>query len=117
MAKPPPPPKKNVRRHQRYELFASVELHKGAETLILPARNISLGGVYLARDGNNLRQFAAGEVVEVMLFDASDESRPPVRATAQIVRHDPNGMALTWNTVDPEVAKKLILLLEQLRPA
>jgi hypothetical protein len=116
MPKPPPPPKKDARRHQRFELFASVELHKGQETLILPARNISLGGVYLARDGNNLKSFAPGEHVEVMLFDATDESRPPVRASAQVIRHDPNGMALTWSTVDPKVAKKLVNLLETLKP-
>jgi hypothetical protein len=115
--KPPPPPKKDSRRFPRFELFASVELHKGAETLILPARNISLGGLYLARDGNDLRSFTAGEQVEVMLFDATDESRPPVRASAQVIRHDPNGMALTWSTVDPDVAKKLVALLETLRPS
>ena len=36
MAKSPPPPKTEGRRHKRYEVFASVQLLKGEETLILP---------------------------------------------------------------------------------
>src|SRR5689334_462396 len=85
---PPPPPRPNLRRHARYELLASVEVHQGDETLILPARNLSLGGIYLGSDGNDLRRFKVGTSVEVLLFNAVDETHPPVRAGATIVRHD-----------------------------
>jgi hypothetical protein len=94
---PPPPPKPdNQRRHPRYELLASVELHQGDDTLILPARNLSLGGIYLGSDGNDLSRFTVDDVIEVLVFDATDEERPAVRAAAIVVRHDEQGMALKW---------------------
>ncbi len=114
MPNPPPPPKKDLRVHPRYELFATVELRRGEETLVLPARNISLGGLYLEADGNDLSQIAPGEIVEIMLFDAIDEGRVEVRADAQVLRHQPDGIALTWASTDPIIARKLAALLERL---
>jgi len=59
---PPPPPRpKNTRRHPRFDMFASVELHAAEETLVLPARNISLGGVYLSSDGHDLAILELGD--------------------------------------------------------
>jgi hypothetical protein len=119
MAKPTPPkpPPKNSRKHPRFELFATVELNKGAETLVLPARNISLGGLYLGCDGNDLSHLSLGDIVEVTLFDAIDEGKPYVRGDAQVVRHEGEaGIALTWASADPVVARKLASLLERLNP-
>ena len=119
MPTPPSPPKKkdkDLRVHPRYELFASVEVHADDVTLVLPARNISLGGIYLAADGNDLDALPVDEEVEIMVFDALDEGETAVRAMAKIVRRDREGVALTWATTDPIVARKLAGLLERLTP-
>ena len=84
------------RKHPRFELMASVEVHQGRETLVLPAKNLSLGGIYVAHDGNDLSHFEDGSPVDILVFDVSDETRPPIRGQAQVVRHDGEGMALRW---------------------
>lgn len=110
---PSTPTSSEARRHQRYELLASVEIHRGDETLILPARNVSQGGIYLGSDGNDLSGFGVGHVLELLLFDAADESRAPVRGTAYVVRLDPAGMALSWSD-DPAIAANVDRLLRSL---
>ncbi len=92
------------------ELLASVEVHAGAETLILPARNISLGGIYLGSDGNDVGAFAVGAELELLLFDAADESRAPVRGFAKIVRVHKDGLALQWSA-DAELQRGLDALI------
>jgi hypothetical protein len=116
MTMPPPPPKKDKRRHPRRELFAAVELRGGNVTLILPARNLSLGGVLLAADGNDLGRFAVGDVLPVQIIDITDGTRRPVRATARIMRHDADAMALMWTGDNPRTTVELAALLEALRP-
>jgi hypothetical protein len=113
---PSPPKKKNTRAHPRFELFASVELRTDELTLVLPAKNISLGGIFLAADGNDLGALPVGDEVEVMVFDALDEGETAVRASAKIVRCDAEGVALTWSSTDPVVARRLANLLERLTP-
>jgi hypothetical protein len=109
--------RKNTRRHPRYELFASVELQQDGEAVVLPARNLSLGGVSLAADGYDLSRFEHGMVIDVLIFDALDETTAPVRSSARVLRHDPNGsMALMWNATDPVVAGALASLLHKLKP-
>jgi hypothetical protein len=112
---PPPPPKKNSRKHERYEMFASVEVHGSTESVLLPARNISLGGVYLTADGHDLSAFAIGAQLEVLVFDALDDRQEPVRLMGQVVRHDQMGMALMWAYADPDLAFKLGALIESLQ--
>jgi hypothetical protein len=111
---PPQPPTREARRHPRFELFASVELRHDEETLVLPARNISLGGLYLSADGNDLATLEVGETVQIMLFDVADEGQPAVRADATIIRKEEAGMALIWASTDPVVAHKVASLLERL---
>jgi PilZ domain len=113
---PPKTPPKNTRRHPRFELFASVELHSGDETVVLPARNLSLGGVSLAADGHDLGRFEVGSIIDVLIFDAVDESTAPVRSPARVLRHDADSMALMWNATDPHVAELLASLLHKLQP-
>ncbi len=112
----PPPPKKDLRKHPRFELFAAVEVKARGETLILPARNISLGGVYLTADGHDLSGFAVGSQVDLMVFNALDERQEAVRLPGQVVRHDKLGMALMWAYSDPKAASELGALLETLPP-
>jgi hypothetical protein len=113
---PPPPQPKNTRRHQRFEMYASVELHAAQETLVLPARNISLGGVYLSADGHDLAILEIGMELEVLVFDALDERRRPVRLFGEVVRLDEHGVALMWADSDPEIARNVARLLHRLQP-
>jgi hypothetical protein len=96
-------------------MYATVELHAGAETLILPARNISLGGLYLAHDGHDLSVLDIGMELEVLVFDALDEKRKPVRLAGEVVRIDDHGVALMFTDADPEVARNVARLLNRLQ--
>jgi hypothetical protein len=116
-ASPPPPPRpKSTRKFTRYEMYASVELHSESETMILPARNISLGGVFLADDGHDLDAFAIGAQLQVMVFDALDDQRKPVRVLAEVLRREPGGIALMWSDSDPQAAIDLARLLDGMHP-
>jgi cytosine/adenosine deaminase-related metal-dependent hydrolase len=97
-------------------MYASVELHTDAETVVLPARNISLGGAYLSGDGHDLGMFEVGMELEVLVFDALNEQRTPVRLVGEILRHDGDGLALMWADSDPDIALRVAQLLEQLQP-
>jgi hypothetical protein len=111
---PPPAPKKNTRAHERYELLASVELRDADETVVLPAKNLSRGGIYIGADGNDLKRFAVGTMIELLVFDATREDRPVVRGRAAVVRHDEGGMGLRWID-DPETDAALVQLLKTLK--
>ena len=97
-------------------MYASVELHGEGETMLLPARNISLGGVYLTADGHDLATFAVGGELDVLVLDALDAAREPVRLVGEVVRNDGDGLALMWADSDPQAAQALASLLEQLQP-
>ena len=61
----------------------------------MTVRNLSAGGVLLAADGHDLAGFAVGTRLEVTLFAPG---RPQARLLlrAEVVRHEPLGMALRW---------------------
>jgi hypothetical protein len=97
-------------------MFASVELSAGEETLILPAHNISLGGVYLTADGHDLSGFSLGLEVAVRIFDVLNSAKKPLTLRARVVRHDSAGMALMWSADEPSAAMALAKLLRGLQP-
>lgn len=97
-------------------MLASVEVKASSETMLLPALNISLGGVYLAADGHDLTGLALGARLDVLVFDALDEHKRPVRLDAQVVRFDAQGMALKWLAVDANGASELSRLMDSLQP-
>jgi hypothetical protein len=113
-APPPPPPKKDTRAHPRYELLATVELRDADETVVLPARNLSRGGIFLASDGNDLSRFTVGSTIELLVFDGSNEERPVVRGRAAVVRHDGAGIGLRWldNPQTDAALQKLLAALK-----
>ena len=94
-----------------------MQLRHGADTVVLPARNISLGGLFLDADDKKLKGFAVGDVVEVQLFELSEEGESAVRADASVIRNDGKGLALSWASTDPVMARKLADLLERLNPS
>jgi hypothetical protein len=97
-------------------MYASVELQREGETVILPARNISLGGVFLTADRHDLTELEVGMSVEVLVFDALNEKNRPVRLAAQVVRRDETGMALMWTSTDSDAALRLAKLLGSMQP-
>ena len=104
------------RRHPRYELFTSVRVPGGDETVVLYTRNISLGGVALATDGTALSQWPVGSLHELLIFDVADETVEPLRATGMVVRQSEEGIALMWSGDDPPDAQRLARLFEGRRP-
>lgn len=115
---PPPPPGAEKRRHPRFEnLFASVHLARGDETLVLTVRNLSLGGTAVAADSNDLSWLTVGTSHEVLLFDAAHDGIEPVRLMATVVRRDPGGVAFMWDDRDPVLAHGLARLFEELKSA
>jgi hypothetical protein len=110
------PPSKNRRKHPRFELFASVEVEQGGRTVVLPARNLSLGGLFVESDGHDLNRFPDGVILDVRIFDPRDPATAPVRSPARVMRHDRDSMALMWNATDPIVTEKLAEFLGKLSP-
>jgi PilZ domain-containing protein len=95
MAASQPPAGREQRRHPRIELYATVELRSLGETLILSIRNISLGGVFLTADGQDLSSIVIGSEEELVVFDGSDDDKRVV-VNGRVVRRDADGIALTW---------------------
>ncbi len=52
-ATPPPPPGSERRRHPRFDVLAQIEIRGTDSTLVLPLRNISLGGAYVEFDSDD----------------------------------------------------------------
>jgi len=108
--------KRDKRRHPRRALLASVEVTLAKGTLLLPVRNLSLGGVSLAGAGADLARLELGAILPVQVFDISDGTRAPVRASARVMRHDRDAVALMWTGDDPRTMTELAELLEALKP-
>jgi hypothetical protein len=123
-AKPPPPPGAERRQHPRYDVLAQVEIRGGEDTLVVPVRNISVGGLYVDLEepepGALGSSLAAGQRATIFL-DASDlEEDLVVTRDADILRIDRpeigrGGMAMRWTEVEPEVARHFEHVLEVLR--
>jgi hypothetical protein len=123
-AKPPPPPGSERRQHPRFEVLAQVEIRGGENTLVVPVRNISVGGLYVDLDDHDPAvlgaSLAAGQRATIF-FDASDgDDELVVSREADILRIDRpevgrGGMAMRWTAVEPEVAEHFARVLEVLR--
>jgi c-di-GMP-binding flagellar brake protein YcgR len=112
------PPRRESRLHPRVELVASVELQAGGmEPINLVGRNLSLGGMALLAGGTDLSGLRNGARVKVVLFDGSRGGKglEPVKATALVVRHDPDGIALRWIIEDQRTLQQLGGLIAKLK--
>jgi hypothetical protein len=114
MTAKPSPQNRELRRYPRFELFAHVQLRRDQETVMLSARNASLGGLLLASGSHDMTRFPVGSHVDVQLFTSADQLRPTVCGPARIVRHEKDAVALAWTTLDPRVTQVLINLLSRL---
>ena len=93
------------------ELLASVEIAAGGDLIILTVRNISLGGVFVLHDGHDLSAYAVGSRHELTIFTPDDLEKELV-VRGQVVRHEPDGMALRWREDDTS-AMRLAALVER----
>lgn len=123
-AKPPPPPGSERRQHPRYEVLAQVEIRGGENTLVVPVRNISVGGLYVDLDDHDPNtlgsSIAAGQRATIFL-DASDGNEDLVISRdADILRIDRpevgrGGMAMRWAEIAPEEAERFTRVLTAMR--
>lgn len=89
MKKPPPLP--NRRQHPRVDLIAQVQAKRAAEILILQARNVSLGGVFLEGDPKAHPQLGIGIEVDLSLVPEDDPEGQPILMRAKIARIERTG--------------------------
>lgn len=142
-AKPPPPPGSERRQFPRYEVLAQVEIRGGDSTLVVPVRNISVGGLYVDLESHDLDGLGPalmpGQRATIFL-DAGEGGDDPdlaVSREAEILRIDrpsgrprersdehPSGpasgggqagMALRWTLAEVEVIERLAHILAVLR--
>lgn len=93
-AKPPPPPGSERRQFPRYDVLAQVEIRGGDSTLVVPVRNISVGGLYVDLESHDLDGLGPalmpGQRATIFL-DASEDGEDPdlaVSREAEILRID-----------------------------
>ena len=104
------------RQHERFELRARVDLHRGAKIEPLAVINISAGGVLLRNDHNI--EFAVGEDIRLH-FDVP-ELGVSFAMTATIIRviaitARPAALAAMWTSSDASAAASLAQLLWRLK--
>ena len=124
-ARPPTPPPLDRRLHARHDTQVAVKLlryrvHDGplgdvtltSETASRPARNASLGGIFVAVDAHDLPRVTIGGVLHVSVTVGESLS---FQARAQVVRRDSTGLALRWVLDSDGVKRSVESLLEALR--
>ena len=77
--------------------------------IILTVRNISMGGVFVLHDGHDLSKFTLGSRHELTIFTPSDVDKQ-LLVRGQVVRHDPDGMALKWREDDTSAMRLAALV-------
>lgn len=104
------------RQHERFELRARVDLHRGVKVQPLAVINISAGGVLLRNDDDIA--FDIGEDIRLH-FDVP-ELRVSFTMTATIIRviartSRPAALAVMWTSSDTTAAASLSQLLWSLK--
>ena len=117
MVKPPSQGRPSEQRqHPRFEVFASVELKRGDDTLVLAVKDISLGGIYVSADSHDVGALKIGSIHELHVFDALDASGPAVFRRAVVVRHTSEGVGLSWTGGGDGSLEKLVERLTKKGP-
>jgi hypothetical protein len=83
-----------------------------AETIKRPARNVSLGGIFVAIARDELPQVTVGGVVHVSVSAGEATS---FKARAVVMRRDPSGIGLSWLEDTDRLRKDVEVLLNVLR--
>jgi hypothetical protein len=114
MADPRSATSRELRKHIRFQLAVPIRLGTTGAAVVLPAINISVGGIYVLADGNDLDDFSIGSQHEITVTAPGERSVAPVRATATVVRQDADGMALMW--VEESTKTRILALIEEAGP-
>lgn len=122
---PPTPPGRDRRRHTRYDIFAQIQLRRGADVSVLPVLNISAGGVLVELAEGEHPAVRPGETVDVFLDtgDLEQDSSESFETAAEVVRVDLGGpgrrptIALMWTSDDPAMVEVLGRILTRMRAA
>jgi PilZ domain-containing protein len=91
MPKPPPLPGKERREHPRVDLIAQVQVKRTSEILILQARNVSFGGVFLEGNPKEYPQLGVGMEVDISLAPEDDPESQTIEMRARIARIERSG--------------------------
>jgi hypothetical protein len=117
MRKPPPPPASERREHPRVDLIAQVQVKAGGDILVLQARNVSVGGVFLEGAPKDHPQLQKGVEIDITLFPAHDPEHAPIELRGKVVRIErgdkggPVGFGLSITTIDKISQGRLRALL------
>lgn len=114
MTKPPPLP--NRRQHPRVDLLAQVQAKQAEEILILQARNVSIGGVFLEGDPKAHPQLAIGIEVDLSLVPEDDPEGQPILMRAKVARIERNatpGFGLSIIRIDSNSQGRLAALIKR----
>lgn len=111
------------RAHERHEYTAQVSLRRHDDVTVLPVRNISAGGIYLALGIAQIPGVALGDAVSVHFDAGVDEhgEAMSIDMDAEVVRVDMRrldreaGIALMWTSIDPLMVQRLAQVLAYLQ--
>jgi hypothetical protein len=115
MAKPPPLASER-RQFPRVDVMAQVQCRTGGEVMVLQARNVSAGGVFLEGAAKDHPQLVVGVEVDLVLFTA-DAPETSIELVCKVVRHakgdpaTPPGFGLSITRVTPDNLAKLRTLV------
>lgn len=118
----------NRRKHPRFEIVAQVQLGADGDVLIYPAGNLSLGGVFVNVNLEEVPFLAIGAVLDVTITGIAsgaadgDAEAPPehvVSTKAKIVRVDEKapGLALEFKPLSPQSLASVKALIGSGKPA
>jgi hypothetical protein len=108
----------NRRRHERYNVYAQVELAHDGELVLLPVRNLSIGGAFVEAPIGDYPKIKVGSRFELSLSIGDDEggeeesTLPSVSCrcfgkVARRERSNPPGFALIFEQLSPAELKNL----------
>jgi hypothetical protein len=110
------------RRHERYSVYAQVELARDGEMAILSVRNLSVGGVFVEAPIGEYPKIKVGSRFELTISlggeDEEDGGVPPpplfVSCFGKVVRRDqsnPPGFAMVFEKLDGSQLEHLRALI------
>jgi hypothetical protein len=108
--------KGDQRHHPRYRVYAAIERHVDDEMLCLTVRDLSRGGLWVFAGEHVRPTFPIGSSHRLLLLDVADENNPQAEATAEVMRHDPGGLAMRWREGDSLAAVEQLLGKLRKRP-
>jgi hypothetical protein len=112
----------NRRQHERFHVYAQVELARDGETSILPVRNLSAGGVFIEAPIGEYPNIKVGARFELLISlgdeRGDDEAPPPpplvARCFGKVIRRDranPPGFAMVFEQIPTDQLEGLRALI------